>query len=322
MAIIDSDIFLAKKLLEKGHVIAIPTETVYGLAANAYNDTSVSKIFEIKKRPKTNPLIVHVSSIDQVINIVEEFPYAAKKLAAYFWPGPLTLLLPKNNSISDLVTASHDKVAVRIPSHPIALQLLKILSFPLVAPSANPFGYISPTLAAHVQQQLGECIPYILDGGACSVGIESTIVGFENGKIIVYRLGGVSVEMIQQVLQEKVEFQTNISSGFTTVTPGSLLQHYSPGKPFMIGSVLDLINVHNSKKIGILAFDKYYEGIDKAWQVMLTPSGNMQEAAYNLFAALRKLDQLPIEMIVSSYVSDTGLGKAINDRLWRASTNK
>jgi tRNA threonylcarbamoyl adenosine modification protein (Sua5/YciO/YrdC/YwlC family) len=192
----------AADLLRKGEVVAIPTETVYGLAANAYNEAAVLKIFQAKQRPAFDPLIVHVHSLDQVKEVVsfselkrKDTRKEAEALMAKFWPGPLTLVLPKSDRVPDLVTSGLDTVAVRMPAHPMALELLRSLDFPLAAPSANPFGYVSPTTAQHVADQLGEKIPYILDGGPCTVGVESTIIGWESDaeQWVLYRPGGTPV---------------------------------------------------------------------------------------------------------------------------------
>ena len=180
----------AIELLRRDEVVAIPTETVYGLAGNALYPKAIASIFEIKNRPRFDPLIVHASSVERLSQYANAFPEAARRLADQFMPGPLTLLLDKAAIIPDLVTAGSPRVALRVPNHPLTLSLLQQLDFPLAAPSANPFGYISPTTAQHVADQLGSQIPYILDGGPCQVGVESTIVGFEDGQAVVYRKGG------------------------------------------------------------------------------------------------------------------------------------
>ena len=197
---IGSDITYAQQLLEAGGVVAIPTETVYGLAGNAYDEAAVLKIFCIKQRPSFDPLIVHASCIEQIQGFVKRFPTKALKLARRFWPGSLTLVLEKKSAIPYIVTSGLSSVGVRVPQHAQTLPLLCWLNFPLAAPSANPFGYISPTTPQHVQEQLGGKVPYILQGGACTVGVESTIVGFEGERPIVYRLGGVSIEAIERVI--------------------------------------------------------------------------------------------------------------------------
>ncbi|MFZ4635519.1 MAG: L-threonylcarbamoyladenylate synthase, partial [Saprospiraceae bacterium] len=187
---IGSDLSRAVHLLNDGYLVGIPTETVYGLAGNALNPAAVASIFEAKNRPSFDPLIVHISDATELTRYALTLPEAARRLASLFWPGPLTLLLPRRAVIPDLVTSGLDRVALRVPAHEMALQLLQALDFPLAAPSANPFGYVSPTTAQHVVDQLGGRIPYVLDGGACAVGLESTIVGFEADGVVVYRLGG------------------------------------------------------------------------------------------------------------------------------------
>ena len=303
MSKIGIDIEKAKQILQEGGLVAIPTETVYGLAANALNKEAVLKIFEAKNRPHFDPLIVHTDSIEKVKSYVSEFPEWAQQLATAFWPGPLTLLLPKKNSIADIVTSGLPQVAVRIPNHPLTLQLLKSLDFPLAAPSANPFGYVSPTTAKHVETQLGGQIDYILDGGVCEVGIESTIVGFEDGKITVYRLGGLALEDIEKVVG-KVDVKLNQSSD--PKAPGMLKNHYAPKKTLIIGDVAVYRKEHPSKKIGVISLEK------------LSPSENLKEAAHNLFSALRDLDESDVDVIIAEKFPDTFLGRAINDRLERA----
>ncbi len=190
MATIGNDILQAKKLLLEGELVAIPTETVYGLAANALNPEAVTQIFVVKERPSFDPLIVHVASIDQAQQFITAVPEKAIQLARHFWPGPLTLVLPKQSIIPDIVTSGLSTVGIRCPDHDLTRQLLSELPFPLAAPSANPFGYVSPTTAEHVNNQLGHKIKYILDGGPCRIGLESTIVGFENDQAVIYRSPG------------------------------------------------------------------------------------------------------------------------------------
>ena len=199
MTYISKNIDTAVALLENDQVIAIPTETVYGLAGNALIPSVIKKIYEIKNRPLTSPLIIHLHDTTQINKYVKNIPEIAKKLAEHFWPGALTLLLPKTDVIPDIVTAGLPNVAIRIPSHPVALELLRKLSFPLAAPSANPFGYISPTSAEDVKRILFRKIDYILDGGNCATGIESTIVGFNGDTPIIYRVGAISPEAIKKV---------------------------------------------------------------------------------------------------------------------------
>lgn len=302
----------AKQLLTAGEVVGIPTETVYGLAGNALSPDAVLKIFEAKQRPHFDPLIVHVHSIAEVTKYAVEIPAKAQALMQCFMPGPLTVLLKKQSIIPDLVTSGLDTVAIRVPQHPLALQLLQQLTFPLAAPSANPFGYISPTTAQHVYDQLQGIIPYILNGGATTVGVESTIVGFEGDDVIVYRVGGLAVEEIEAVVG-KVHINTNESSN--PKTPGALKSHYAPKKPLVLG---DATQLPTGKKIAVIAFDTYIDGIPHNQQILLSPTGDLTEAAKNLFAAMRTLDNSDADIIFAVRFPNEGLGRAINDRLKRA----
>jgi L-threonylcarbamoyladenylate synthase len=317
MAEFGKDIIHAKSLLEAGKLVGIPTETVYGLAGNALNPDAVASIFETKKRPSFDPLIIHSDSMEKIKRWVLEIPEKLKILADEFWPGPLTLLLPRESIVPDLVTSGLDRVAVRIPSHPLTLELLKSLEFPLAAPSANPFGYISPTRPEHVQKQLGDQIPYILDGGACKVGLESTIVGIEDEQIFIYRLGGLDVREIE-ALVGPVQIKTHSSSN--PAAPGLLESHYAPSKPFILGDLDQLIqdHKHDKKRLGILSLQRIFSNLPIESQMMLSEKGDLKEAAQNLFAAMRALDELDLDLILAERMPDQGLGKAINDRLNRA----
>lgn len=305
------DIKKAGILLTNDELVAIPTETVYGLAGNALSSVAVAKIFSVKNRPQFDPLIVHVPNLEKAKDYVLEIPEAAKKLADKFWPGPLTLLLKKNSIIPDLVTAGLDTVGIRCPDHSLTRQLLKELPFPLAAPSANPFGYVSPTNPQHVDEQLGHKIQYILDGGVCPVGIESTIVGFENESPVVYRLGGLSLEDIEATLG-KVKLMTHSSSN--PKAPGQLKSHYAPRKKVVLGSIESLLKTHGHKA-GVLSFQKDYQVSN---QIILSPSGKPEEAAQHLFEALRAFDKMDVDVVLTELVPDQGLGRAINDRLRRA----
>src|SRR5471030_2993623 len=220
--IIGKDIAKARALLERGLLVAIPTETVYGLAANALDADAVLQIFEVKNRPHFDPLIMHGASADALRAYVTLFPDWASTLADKFWPGPLTLVLPKKDSIPDIVTSGMPTVAIRVPKHPLTYELLSQLDWALAAPSANPFGYVSPTTPQHVMDQLGGKIPYILDGGDCTVGIESTIVAEQDGKICILRLGGLSVEEIESAIGT-----VSIITNETAHTQGSMKSHYA-----------------------------------------------------------------------------------------------
>ena len=317
MANLGKDISEAKKALIEGNLVAIPTETVYGLAANAFNEEAIIKIFEAKNRPEFDPLIVHVSSLAFAKTLVDKMPKSAEKLAKAFWPGPLTLVLKKSDLIPLAVTSGMDTVGVRVPNHPITLELLKSLDFPLAAPSANPFGYASPTTAFHVTTQLGNKIDYVLDGGSCAVGIESTIVSCIDDKVEVLRLGGIPLEDIEKTLGKPVD-EIRISSDKPNA-PGMLTSHYNPGKKVIIGNIDHNLRKFPRARIGVLSFKRTFKNLNITKQVALSPKGDMKEAAKNLFSALRKLDSRAVEFIVTEKVPDEGLGKAINDRLLRAS---
>lgn len=309
-----SDLQLAVDYLLQGKLVAIPTETVYGLAGNATDGASIVQIFQVKNRPHFDPLIVHSYSLEALMPFVKDLPSLALDLAAHFWPGPLTLLLPKRTSIPDLVTSGNSTVAVRVPNHPLSLQLLKQLPFPLAAPSANPFGYISPTSPEHVYNQLQGKIPYILDGGVCTIGLESTIIGFpENGLPTIYRLGGIPLEAIRKRIGE-VTLLPHSSSN--PKAPGQLQSHYAPRKPLYIGDISEMLKLHTDGSFGVLSFKTFYAEVEH--QIQLSARGDLEEAARQLFAALRTLDQLPIDRIFTELLPDTGLGRAINDRLKRA----
>ena len=316
MAEIGKDIQKGKDFLEKDELVAIPTETVYGLAANALNPIAVAKIFEAKERPTFDPLIVHTHSLQEVYKFVTNIHPALLKLAEAFWPGPLTLLLPKKEIIPSLVTSGLDRVGVRIPNHALTLELLAQLDFPLAAPSANPFGYISPTTAAHVEKQLGMKIPYILDGGNCAVGLESTIVGEENGEIIIYRFGGLSVDEIETIVG-KVSVQLNQSSN--PKAPGQLKSHYAPKKPVYIGNLNESQKQYSDQKIGAIVFGNDIKLSESILIKNLSSTKNYQEASANLFSFLRELDEADVDVIITALLPEIGLGLAINDRLRRAS---
>ncbi len=315
MAQISTDIGKAAEILRMNELVAIPTETVYGLAGNALNRDAVVRIFEAKDRPFFDPLIVHVASKEAAMELANEVPVSAMKLMDAFWPGPLTLVLPKKNVIPDLVTSGLPTVGLRVPNQLLTLELLNAIKFPLAAPSANPFGYVSPTSAQHVNDQLGEKIPFILDGGDTTVGVESTIVGFENGLPVVYRLGGLSVEKIEAVVG-RVDVKVNSSSD--PKAPGMLKSHYAPKHKLHLGDLNALHAQFNGKRIGVLSFSG--SGLDVAYEAVLSPDRNLNESAKNLFRHLRSFDVQQIDVIIAEPVPDEGLGRAINDRLRRAAS--
>ncbi|MEC7753652.1 MAG: L-threonylcarbamoyladenylate synthase [Bacteroidota bacterium] len=316
MAQIGVDIGRAEEILRQGGLVAIPTETVYGLAGNALKESSVSKIFKAKNRPSFDPLIVHTNALHKVESFVRYIPDQAIQLAKQFWPGPLTLLLQKKSIVPDLVTSGLDSVAVRIPNHELTLSLLAQLEFPLAAPSANPFGYVSPTTAEHVEAQLGHTVDYILDGGACQVGVESTIVSFLEEKPKVLRLGGLAVEQIEEVIGS---VRVNKHSSSSPQAPGMLKSHYAPGKSIVWIDGFNWKAANDFSQIGAIVFQHPLEELPLENQFVLSAKGDLEEAARNLFTALRTMDKNNhIALILTQRVPDVGLGRAINDRLKRA----
>jgi L-threonylcarbamoyladenylate synthase len=307
----------AADLLRQGKLVGIPTETVYGLAANALNEKAVLSIFEAKNRPFFDPLIIHVASLKATENYALLQDERLILLAKNFWPGPLTLLLPKKEIIPDLVTSGLSQVAVRVPNHPLTLELLNELDFPLAAPSANPFGYVSPTEAKHVNDQLGTKVDYILDGGSCAVGLESTIVGIEDNVVCIYRLGGLALETIE-TLVGPVELRVNQSSD--PKAPGQLKNHYAPQKPLFIGNIAQLLKTHVYKKVAVISFGEEFKG-EQIFLFELSKKKNIEEAAINLFKCLRLADESLADVVLCDYLPEAGLGLAINDRLKRASVH-
>lgn len=316
---ISNDISKAVQLLNEEEVIGFPTETVYGLAGNAYSEKAITKIFKIKERPSFNPLIVHVKNKEQIHEIAYNIPPLAYELIHQFWPGPLTLILKKQPHISNLITANRDTVAVRMPNHPVALELLNQLPFPLVAPSANPYTAISPTQAVHVAQYFQNKIKYVLDGGHCSAGIESTIIGFDANRAIVYRLGSIPLEEIEAITG-KIEIQNHNEK--SPVAPGMTLKHYAPKtKVVLTSSIEEELKNQETKSIGLLRFSTFHAQIQPLQQRVLSPKQDLKEAAANLYQALHELDQLNLDGIIAERLPNVGLGRSLNDRLERASKN-
>lgn len=316
MSIISKDIAKAVELLAADELVAIPTETVYGLAGNAFSENAIRKIFEMKKRPFFNPLIVHIASPDRLQDIARTVPEKAQLLANAFWPGPLTLVLPKKDSVPDIVTAGKPTVAIRVPNHPVTLELLEKLLFPLAAPSANPFGSISPTTAQHVAGYFADTLKMVLDGGACTKGIESTIVGFENSTPVAYRLGSLTLEEIESVagpvtlLNKKDEAPD---------APGMLSRHYAPSTPTVLAESIDeAIAMYPGKRIGVISIGpgNFFSGITS--HIILSETGDLQEAAARLYAAMHELDEMGLDVIIAQRFPDEGIGRSLNDRLQRA----
>lgn len=312
MSHVGQSIDKASQILKSGGLVGIPTETVYGLAANGLNATAVMKIFSAKKRPSFDPLILH-STQDKILNWAKDVPEDAKKLAKAFWPGPLTLVLTKSDEVPFEVTSGLNTVGLRVPKHPMTLELLGQLDFPLAAPSANPFGYISPTTAQHVTAQLGDSVDYVLDGGACQVGIESTIIGFEEGKAVMYRLGGLTKESIEEIIGS-VTVQINQASN--PKAPGMIAVHYAPKKPLLL--VDDFDEIQDDSRTAYMLFGEILDVAENR-QFFLSRSGDHFEAAARLYALMRQLDNENFSRIVVKKLPEQSLGAAINDRLYRAS---
>ena len=316
MASLTKDIYKAAETLQNGEVIAIPTETVYGLAGNIYDPSAIEDIFRIKQRPHFNPLIVHIHSFEQLNDVAAQLPSKAHTLAAHFWPGPLTLVLPKKSTVPEVITAGKSTVAVRMPNHPLLLKLLKALPFPLAAPSANPFNRISPTTAQHVQDYFEKEIQLILDGGACQQGIESTIVGFEDEIPIIYRLGALSVEEIEAIVGTVI---INNQQEALPEAPGMLKKHYAPKtKTILVDDLDTFINSNAQLRLAVLSFFKQVKGENVLLKEQLSAKKDLEEAAANLYAALHRMDASNADLIVVERLPNAGLGKSINDRLQRA----
>ena len=311
---IGTDIAKAKAFLEQGELVAIPTETVYGLAGNGLNPAVLSKIYSVKNRPQFNPLILHVGNKSQFSRWALSLPEQCTQLMDAFSPGPITFLLEKSIDVPDLLTAGSKRVALRIPDHPLTLELLSALNFPLAAPSANPSGYVSPVSALHVQQGLNGQIPYILDGGDCKVGLESTIVSFEDGAVIVHRLGGISEQQIRDVVREEIRFSLSHAH---PEAPGQLKSHYATATPLIIENVHQVVTRSMGERIGVISFQKDYGDLVEVCKV-LSPSGDLSEAAARLFSAMRELDAMGLDKLIAEQFPEEGLGRAINDRLQRA----
>jgi L-threonylcarbamoyladenylate synthase len=314
---ITNDIRKAVDALKLGALVGIPTETVYGLAGNAFNEHTIDQIFKLKNRPSNNPLILHTHSINEVLNFVEHIPITAIKLAEAFWPGPLTLLLPKKANIPLSVTSGSHLVAVRIPNHPVTLDLLKQLDFPLVAPSANPYTRISPTNTKMVYDYFGETLPIILEGDICSKGIESTIVGFHDNIPVIYRQGAISIDAIE-LITGKSEMQATIKEKVTT--PGMSPIHYAPKTKFcIVESVVNFIHENLALKIGTLTFGKIDINQPNTTNINLSLTADLEEASTNLYKSMYDLDAIELDCIIIELFPEIGIGKSLNDRILRAS---
>jgi L-threonylcarbamoyladenylate synthase len=319
--VISTDRVAAVELLRKGELVALPTETVYGLAANALNAVAVAKIFEAKERPRFDPLIVHLPNrewLERIVDVPTNDRQLIGKLANKFWPGPFTIVLPKLKVFPDIVTAGHDTAAVRISAHPVFAEIVGELDEPLAAPSANRFGRVSPTTAQHVLEELDGRIPLIVDAGATEHGIESTIIAVRDGTIAVLRRGPITNEQ----LSEFADISSIAVTGGISV-PGQLPSHYMPTTPLRLIDNAKAFSPKENQRIGLLAWKARRSGDRRSLKFSairnLSDRGDLREAAANLFRYLRELDALGLDLIVAERVPSQGLGAAIMDRLERAS---
>ncbi len=314
----DDRIARAVERLAAGEVVVFPTETVYGLGADATNPLAVARVFEVKGRPRFDPLIVHVATQSAARDCVTQWPESAAALAERFWPGPLTLVLSRRSDvIPDIVTSGLPAVALRIPDHPMALELLTRCDTPLAAPSANRFGSVSPTTAEHVRQSLGDVVDFILDGGPCSAGIESTIISLAGDQPVLLRPGATPIEEVETVIGVVARLPVQSASGRRPLAPGMLERHYATRTPILF--VDEDLGEISAARCGRLVFAPPALGSKYASIEVLSPTGDLREAASNLFAAMRRLDALDLDAIIADRFPTHGLGLAINDRLARAS---
>jgi L-threonylcarbamoyladenylate synthase len=315
------NILRAAEIIKKGGLVAFPTETVYGLGGNSLDPKAVAKIFEAKERPSFDPLITHIADLEKLDEIAIIKDPRILKAAEAFWPGALTMIVPKRDIIPDLVTSGLDTMAVRMPDHPTARELIRLSTGAVAAPSANPFGYLSPTTAAHVENSLGSRIDLILDGGTCAVGVESTVLDMTKNIPEVLRPGGLAVEELRKVLGD---IHVMDRTSLTPTAPGQLPMHYSPRKPLYIvdraENIAGLIPAGTAlKRTGLLSFKGEGDLSELGAVEILSETGSFIEAASRLFVALHKLDSAEIDMIFAERVPQEGLGTAVMDRIYKAS---
>jgi L-threonylcarbamoyladenylate synthase len=306
--------------LRAGKLVGMPTETVYGLAGNALDTAALARIFEVKRRPFFDPLIVHAADAAALYPLIRDIPEGARLLMQRFWPGPLTLVLPKTSLVPDLATSGLSTVAVRVPAHPVARALLRETGLPLAAPSANPFGALSPTTAQHVSEAFEEGIECVLDGGACVVGVESSVLAWVDGRPALLRAGGIPVEALEEALGERIALSGAATSETAQPGPGMLPWHYAPRAPLALGHPWEIEAGQANE--GLLWYGSDASPTGYALTENLSPSGDLREAAANLFAALHRLDDAGLARIRATRVPDEGLGRAINERLEKASKKK
>lgn len=310
----------AASVIRGGGLVSFPTETVYGLGADAFNPLAVAKIFEVKNRPSFDPLIVHVHTPAQLERLTIEVSRLASMLIDAFWPGPLTLVLKKSEGVPDIVTAGLSTVAVRMPAHEAARDLIAESGSPIAAPSANPFGYLSPTTAAHVASQLGEGVDVILDGGACAIGLESTIIRIDESELVLLRPGGLPIEEIEKVAGKLMP--ASLESVARPDAPGQLASHYAPRTRLLI--VEDVAALVPEKNSGLLAFSSSPPSVLNQFRMVeiLSSGGELREAAARFFQCLHRLDGAGLDVIYAQSVPEIGLGRAIMNRLRKSSADR
>ena len=309
----------AAEIIRGGGLVAFPTETVYGLGANALNPDAVARIFEVKQRPSFDPLIVHIATRASLDRLVETISLGDHRLMDVFWPGPLTLVLPKREVVPDIVTAGLSTVAIRMPAHPVAQALIREAGVPIAAPSANPFGYVSPTCAQHVLDGLGDHVDLILDGGPCQIGVESTIVSMVGTWTELLRPGSVTLAELREVIGPVVR----AAASQTVVAPGQLPRHYATRTPVTILAAQGVRPVvHGHERAGLLAMSPLGQADERFCAIeVLSAAGDLREAARHLFAALRRLDTLGLDRLYAEPCDEQGLGLAIMDRLRRCAVS-
>ena len=320
MGLVSSDVVAAVAVLRRGGLVAFPTETVYGLGADAANPAAVGRIFAVKGRPRSHPVIVHLAEATAVKAWAADVPPDAWALAEAFWPGPLTLILPRADHVPDAVTGGAATVGLRVPNQPLALELLSAFGSGIAAPSANRFGRVSPTTAAHVRADLGTAVDLVLDGGPCAVGVESTIVDLSRGAPRVLRLGGLSVEALSEVLGHRVEAQDGPGA---TPAPGTLLSHYAPAARVEVlasDAVADRARalLAEDRRVGVLA-PRRIEGLPAGTEA-LPPAGSAAAYAKCLYQRLREADRIGLDVLLAVPPPERGIGAAVADRLRRAAS--
>jgi len=309
---ISEQIIIAAQHIREGKLVAFPTETVYGLGANALDAHAVARIFELKERPAFDPLIVHIADFKDIERLTNINDARVKMLCDQFWPGPLTIILPKSSLVPDIVTSGLETVGIRMPDHPVALELIRLSGCPIAAPSANKFGQLSPTKARHVSKQLPD-VDFLLDGGQAGVGIESTIIRLNDFGFQILRHGFITREEIERIIPFQ---ELPLSEENNIVSPGMLKSHYSPEKPIYLASSLNLNSIDKSKAAHLSLYGDNTDGYKTV--EILAPDGNLSTAAVNLFAAIHRLEESDAEFIVAEAVPETGIGIAIMDKLRKA----